>query len=411
MSDYLFHPGDLVSTLEANRKKIGDVIEALSEDYVLKVNEPEYIKHMLDEETILPLAIVSDAELVGDREVQRERVGHFGTYIDRLPQIEVSLAYSGERQLFKLRANPFSEPLKGKVLDREIRTSFVAESGESSETIRKRIDRWVQGVRRLADEQKPYLDSWNRQLEQVIRCFFTAKKERHLKKNNLVAAIGLPLRQRHDPLGTYSVSISKRINTTPQSPPSVPPGQFQASFRLEEGTYQEILGHLRHMSQVIERDPAAFGSLGEESLRAHFLMHLNGTFQGQASGETFSMNGKTDIYLRVNDRAIFIAECKFWTGPSSFGDIIDQLTGYLTWRDTKTAILVFVKNADITQVIDQIPGLVSRHRLFTKREASAHQGEFRFTMRNAQDESLPLILTVMCFHMPETTSRRGKKPV
>lgn len=42
--------------------------------------------------------------------------------------------------------------------------------------------------------------------------------------------------------------------------------------------------------------------------------------------ETFNSSGKTDILIRVENRNIFIAECKFWRGPKSFGEAIEQLS-------------------------------------------------------------------------------------
>lgn len=52
--------------------------------------------------------------------------------------------------------------------------------------------------------------------------------------------------------------------------------------------------------------------------------------------------GKTEILLRENGRNVFIAECKFWKGPKHYYETIDQLIGYSSCRDTKTAILVFM---------------------------------------------------------------------
>lgn len=69
------------------------------------------------------------------------------------------------------------------------------------------------------------------------------------------------------------------------------------------------------MVLVMERSPHAFAKMGEEDLRTHFLVQLNGLYEGQATGETFNFEGKTDILIRVEGKNIFIAECKFWTGP------------------------------------------------------------------------------------------------
>ena len=411
MSDYLFHPGDLIATLEAAREKVGNEIQKLSEDYVLKINEAEYIKQKVESEAIQPLVIESGVEVVRHFEKERTRQGHFKAYIERIPAVEVSLRYSGDKALFKMRQNVFNEPTEGTLFGDEVRATFTIEHDTTSEATRRRIDRWEQCIRKHIEDQRPYLDGWNNQLEQLVTGYFKATKDRYLKKRDLVAAIGLPIRRRTDEGGTYSVGLPrKRISISNIAhPPVVPPGQFVPHPALDEKCYQDILSSIRWMGKTVERDPAAYSSLFEEHLRSHFLAVLNGSFEGQGSAETFSVQGKTDIFLRVNERAVFIAECKFWEGPAAFGPMIDQLTGDLTWRDSKTAILLFVRNVDMMSVMTQIPDLASRQRLFTKQEQSEHPGEFRFVLRNARDESLPLVLTIMCFHLPETSHKRGKK--
>jgi hypothetical protein len=89
-------------------------------------------------------------------------------------------------------------------------------------------------------------------------------------------------------------------------------------------------------------------------MRSHFLVQLNGAFQGQATGETFNFQGKTDILSRVDGKNIFIAEFKFWKGEKSFLAILDQLLSYLSWRDTKAAVVMFNRNADFGAVLAKI---------------------------------------------------------
>lgn len=404
MADLLFFPGDLSSTLDSHRRKVIDHIEQLSESYVLKVNEAELILHVAKEYYVSPLEIAAEAEIIGDGEVANLVQGTFDTYTRLTPVVNVALRFTGDCGLFKLRPNQYhSNPPRGDVQQGEVRMTFGLDPSRPPESVRQEVEHWVGNIRQFVEWQRPQIDGWNQQVEQLAKTLFTARKERHLKKNSMVAAIGLQMRRRDDPLGTYSVPVPRKKlpSETPSRPPTVPPGEFVPHPALEEQNYREILGHLRYMSRTIERDPTAFAKMEEEHLRSHFLMHLNGAYEGQATGETFSVKGKTDIFLNVKERAIFIAECKFWTGAAAFGPIIDQLLGYLTWRESKAAILLFVRNADIGKVLEQIPALVSAHRLYTKHEAWSEKGEFRFLLRSARDESLPLILTVMCFHLPQ----------
>jgi hypothetical protein len=47
-----------------------------------------------------------------------------------------------------------------------------------------------------------------------------------------------------------------------------------------------------------------------------------------------------------------------------FGETLDQLFGYQTWRDTKLAILMFVGRRDLTQVINRAREVLVAHPQF-----------------------------------------------
>lgn len=108
------------------------------------------------------------------------------------------------------------------------------------------------------------------------------------------------------------------------------------------------------MVRVMEQSPKAFETMGEEDLRTHFLVQLNAQYEGRATGETFNFQGKTDILIRVDGRNVFVAECKFWGGEKQFLETIDQLLSYLSWRDTKAAVLIFNRNVNFSEVLREI---------------------------------------------------------
>jgi hypothetical protein len=164
--------------------------------------------------------------------------------------------------------------------------------------------------------------------------------------------------------------------------------------------YEHILSVLRNMTLVLERSPAAFVTMDEEAIRQHFLVQLNGQYEGQATGETFNAAGKTDILIRSGERNVFIAECKFWGGASEFTKAIDQLLGYLTWRDTKTAIVLFNTNKNMSGVLAKVPEVVKAHPACRVQLDYTTEGSFRFRLARPDDPGRELLLTVLVFDVP-----------
>jgi hypothetical protein len=140
----------------------------------------------------------------------------------------------------------------------------------------------------------------------------------------------------------------------------------------------------------------------EEDLRQHFLVQLNGQYEGQATGETFNYQGKTDILVRWEGKNVFIAECKFWNGPKSLEKALEQLLGYAAWRDTKTALLVFNRRKNFSTILEKIPEVIESHPNY-KRKLPYEKSEtgFRFVLHHPDDPDRELILTVMAFDVPK----------
>jgi hypothetical protein len=149
----------------------------------------------------------------------------------------------------------------------------------------------------------------------------------------------------------------------------------------------------------MERSPGSFAALGEEDLRQHLLVPLNGHYPGQGTGETFNASGKTDILIRVEDKNIFIAECKIWGGQQQLTEAIDQLLRYLTWRDTKTSLIVFSRVKDFSGMLDTLWATVEGHP--SKKRGPAIEGPTRrrYVFRHKSDEDREIIMTVLAFHI------------
>lgn len=168
----------------------------------------------------------------------------------------------------------------------------------------------------------------------------------------------------------------------------------------DEGIYSQILDILKNMSLVMEKNPKPFEQLGEEDLRTHFLVQLNGIFEGKATGETFNYQGKTDILITEKGKNVFIAECKFWRGESVFLETIDQLLSYSSWRDTKTAILVFNRNKNFTDVLNTIENAVPKHTCYKRFIKKIDETSFQYIFHQPEDNNREMTVTIMAFNVP-----------
>ena len=127
----------------------------------------------------------------------------------------------------------------------------------------------------------------------------------------------------------------------------------------------------------------------------------DGQYEGQATGETFNGNGKTDILIRADNKNIFIAECKIWRGPEKLKESIDQILGYASWRDTKTALLIFNRNKNFSSVLAKIPEIIKEHPNFKRQLPYKSETSFRFALHHQGDKNRELILTILAFEVPK----------
>jgi hypothetical protein len=224
-------------------------------------------------------------------------------------------------------------------------------------------------------------------------------RQEHLNKQREVQdSLGIPLK-RVAPPEINAVPLERR-----ETPVTIPDAGDPVSSDpvLGEAHYQHIPGVMKSMSVAMERSPTALRTLGEEDLRWHFVIALNGHYKSGASGETFNGEGKTDIIIDWNGKKIFIGECKFWDGSETLERTVDQLFNYTTWRDTKTAILLFNRNKNFTNVLEQIPAVVAGHGAFVERRDNngPDSTEYRFKMRHPEDDQRTLDLTILAFDVP-----------
>jgi hypothetical protein len=168
-----------------------------------------------------------------------------------------------------------------------------------------------------------------------------------------------------------------------------------------DAEYDYVLTVIERLAHNIERNPSTFFKMSEEQIRDLILVHLNGHYDGDATGETFNAAGKTDILIRADGRNAFIAECKFWTRKKGLHAAVDQLLGYLTWRDTKAALVLFSKNADFSAVLGTLAEAVPDHVQFKKELKRVSETHVRYLFKQKLDASRDTYLAIMAFNIPQ----------
>jgi hypothetical protein len=308
--------------------------------------------------------------------------------------------FQGDPAMFNCTSSTYTTVFPyGRISGNELLLTY--ESLEQSHTAAKsyldhnigQIERWLGWIRGDVSRH-------NASLRQLARARVEARREKLLRDRAMVEAIGIPMRKRGDAPRTYVVPTVRRENPVKRPTASAVP--YAPEPVLDEREYEHILTVISSMATVIEQSPDAFREMGEEDLRTHFLVQLNGQYEGQATGETFNFQGKTDILVKRDGKNVFIAECKFWSGPQSLGKALDQLLGYAAWRDTKTALLVFNRQKDFSTVLGKIPDVVRGHPNF-KRQLSRGKSrtESRFVLHHPGDQNRELMLTVLAFDTPQ----------
>ncbi len=313
-------------------------------------------------------------------------------------RIDVEITFSGEAEAFRIRPNPFtlSSPWAA-IRATELTFSITGTDLEAAQ-VKRDIERRVRDIQECLTTLRSNVAGLNGQLLGEARTHIASRRSKLLTNRNTVAALGFKMKERPDASKTYvPAEVRRKISPVMPVASSLP---YAPEPALLEKDYEHILSVMQGMTQVMELSPSAFHAVDEEALRSHFLVQLNGHYQGQATGETFNYEGKTDILIRSEGRNIFIGECKFWSGPKKLTETIDQLLGYSSWRDTKTAVVVFNRNRDFSKVLAAIPAAVRAHPQYKKEMPGSTETVFRYLFANRDDRNRELSLTVMAFDVP-----------
>lgn len=305
--------------------------------------------------------------------------------------------FRGNQDLFRIRPSTYTTQFPEAGVKNGQLEFELLEHGADATSLKSRFDAQLQLVKQYLEWLAADIQTGVAALRGEIVSELSKRKQMLDAQRAVVANLGIPLRRRGD-ADQVAVPVTRKmlaVTNTGARPKHIAEEPF-----LGEKAYDEILDVLAATSVLIERNPTTFARIPEAVLRDHFLLQLNGVFEGGATGETFNFKGKTDILIRHENKNVFIAECKYWTGPKSLTGAIDQLFGYLTWRDTKAAILLFSKNVDFSGVLAEAETALREHPQHRAKLEVARATAFRARLARPGDESRLITLTVLVFNVP-----------
>lgn len=404
-NELLFTRSDLSAVLQNQKHEAVRAIDAFDASRLVSTGVDDLMEHFLEEYKVEVIKILDDQTAVDQTEVKIDVSQDRSRFIDDRSQpiyldgtrITFFVPYEGDRNLFYCRPSTFDyNPPRVVVGQAEIQ--FIYDRlNHNAEAVKSQFDSDLGKLKRYLSWVERDVNQFNQELTQKIRQRIEWRKDKVLKDRGLVSSLGFPLRKRAYASLTYVAPVSrKKIKALP--PATTTP--FAPEPALEMVEYDQILSIISNMVLVMERSPNAFRTMKEEDLRQHFLVQLNGQYEGQATGETFNNQGKTDILIRVNDKNIFIAECKFWKGEKAVSEAIDQLLGYTSWRDTKTALLVFNRSKNFSDVLGKLPEVIKAHPNFKRQLPYSAETGSRYVLHQIDDLNRELILTVLAFDIP-----------
>ncbi|GHB88635.1 hypothetical protein GCM10010306_099670 [Streptomyces umbrinus] len=376
-------------------------INAWNADELLASPEADIIKYLIDE---------YGAEAPVMHRDQRQRLpstehvvpvdDFMGRRDVRQAEITIVVPCEGDMDLMRYRPGSYTSLLSGqsaRIVGSEIHVTWRGDTADPAVVLQK-INGELDVIERNLGHARSEIASHNELLRQTVPARVSRRKSQLLADRELEAALGIPVRQKDGP-PAFSVPVSRR-QVMPRRQPGVAE-PFRAEWELLDKDYEEAIRVITHSRNALERTPGTIAKLGEEDIRNLLLVSLNSTFMGASGGELFNGDGKTDILIRVEDRNVFIGECKIWDGPQVVGDALTQLLKYHIWRDSKGALLLFIRRGDATNATQKAIQRIEEHPNYKRTlDARPSEGRYDFVIRANDDLEREIHLALLPFVLP-----------
>jgi len=413
LPDLIFHECDLHGILESNLQQARYDVDDIPENDFLHANDEHIVEHVLSKRWVLSLELHETAMEMDAQETQIDvRNDPYRVVFNRnqpclIPgvRVTVSIPFSGGLKLWQCRPSTFTlNPPRGNIRigrghhgDGQIELVLTSPSDavDDGSALKDEIDRTLGDIRAYLDNIRKDVAAHNQNLRVHIQQCVAGRRQRLGKHAVIAKALNIPLKRKPDSPDISILPIKRRIVKPLPAAPNIPPEPG-----IRDDDYAHILEVIRHEGKSFEATPRTFAIHDEEELRDIILVHLNGHYEGDATGETFRRRGKTDIRIEDQNRAAFVGECKVWRGAKDLSKAVDQLLSYLTWRDCKAALILFNKDvAGFSAIQEKVPEVLNQHPKCIRQTDTEQPGERRFRFYSADDDERQITIHVFLFNL------------
>ena len=403
----LFFEEDLHAQLRARQLSISSKVDNVPQDQFLISSEQELIEHVVASLTVEPVVLLEEGKTMDQREAQVDvsrdqtrylRPGRSGPFYIPGTQVEIDIPFTGEEWIFRYRPSIWSTVFpNADVRQGHLRITITQPHDADSSAFKVQYEREMKLIREYVDRSYTQVVAYNESLPNIAEQAIIGRRNRLSQHENIASLLDIPLATKPNVPSISPVKVEIR---RPPSLPRPPKTGLVPEPGIRDESFEHILSFIRHQGRTFEQTPGTYAVHDEEDLRNIVLAQLNGHFRGEAVGEAFRGKGKTDICIEQDNRAAFVGECKLWTGPASIAAALNQLLGYLTWRDSKAALIVFnTLNKNFTNILQAMPSILQDHPLFLRGLPCKEAGEWRVQMRSEEDAGRRVMVHTFAFNL------------
>ncbi len=382
--------------------KLQNEISNKGKEYILGVDEHEFRQYLVDKYSLMPLNIDDSTENIDQPIVVKEWLENrwHEKYQQEVYTFTVKYSFTGSAVIFKIRPDNWvmtSTTINVSESGGIVSYSFKLYKKDPIEFNNAKREFYKKAFANV-NNANAFIQRLNNALPGSINQLFKVQKDKYLEENDFFAAINVRPNQ-----STASIFPTPTIKKKIIAQPTVPSNkEFASEPFIAKENYEDILKVIYDSGKNMEKKPALYKDKDEEGLRDQFLFVLETRYEGTtATGETFNRAGKTDIALKYaqDGTNIFVAECKFWHGNAEFLKAISQLFDrYLTWRDSKAALIMFVTNTSFSLVLENILSVIKTHPYFVRHLGNRGESSFSYIFHLPQDKNKLVYFEILAFH-------------